>query len=255
MKKLYEKSELTFAIIAIVIMSVCMMFAPELNKAVGIDYLFNAVFECAIAVVLFIFILKNKLTEKYGLCRGSVHAKRFLFFIPLVIIASHNLWNGVSFQNFPKAYELALYLFYMLCVGFTEEVLFRGLLFKAIAKDNVKTAIIISSVTFGLGHILNLLNGVNENILYQLLQIAGAIATGFLFSIIFFKSGSLLPCIITHASIDMCSAFANQSGLTETRMAVICLINMVVTVAFTVYFLKLRSPLQLPVDNVPNTNG
>ncbi len=93
-------------------------------------------------------------------------------------------------------------------------------------------------LAFGLGHILNLLNGVNENIIYQLLQIAGAIATGFLLSIIFFKSGSLLPCIITHVAIDMCSAFANQSDLTEMKMTVICLINMAVTVAFTVYLLK-----------------
>ena len=43
----------------------------------------------------------------------------------------------------------------MLCVGFMEEVIFRGLLFKAIAKDNAKMAIVISSVTFGLGHVLN----------------------------------------------------------------------------------------------------
>lgn len=238
MKKLYEKSELAFAIVTIVVMSICMMFAPELNKIVGIDYLFNAIFECVIAVVLLIFILKNKLTEKYGLCRGNVNARQFLLFLPLLIIASHNLWNGVSFQNCPKAYELVLYLLYMLFVGFTEEIIFRGLLFKAIAKDNVKTAIIISSVTFGLGHILNLLNGVNENIIYQLLQITGAIATGFLFSIIFYKSGSLLPCIITHAAIDMCSAFVNQSNLTETKMTVICLINMAVTIVFSIYILK-----------------
>ena len=47
----------------------------------------------------------------------------------------------------------------MLCVGFAEEVIFRGFLFRAMEKDNVKTAIIGSSVTFGLGHVLNLVNG------------------------------------------------------------------------------------------------
>ena len=36
---------------------------------------------------------------------------------------------------------------------------FRGLLFTAIAKDNVKSAVVISSVTFGIGHIINLFNG------------------------------------------------------------------------------------------------
>ena len=47
----------------------------------------------------------------------------------------------------------------MLCVGFLEEVIFRGLLFTAIARNNIKSAVIISSVTFGIGHIINLFNG------------------------------------------------------------------------------------------------
>ena len=34
-------------------------------------------------------------------------------------------------------------------LGVVEEIIFRGLLFKAIDKDNVKEAIIISAVTFG----------------------------------------------------------------------------------------------------------
>lgn len=38
----------------------------------------------------------------------------------------------------------------MLCVGFLEEVIFRGLLFTAIAKDTIKTAVVLSSVTFGI---------------------------------------------------------------------------------------------------------
>lgn len=45
----------------------------------------------------------------------------------------------------------------MAIVGYVEEIIFRGLLYKAIEKDNVKQAIIISAVTFGAGHIVNLL--------------------------------------------------------------------------------------------------
>lgn len=39
----------------------------------------------------------------------------------------------------------------MLSVGFLEEVIFRGLPFEVIAKDNIKSAIVISSVTFDIG--------------------------------------------------------------------------------------------------------
>jgi hypothetical protein len=37
-----------------------------------------------------------------------------------------------------------------------EEVIFRGFLFKALQKDKLSVAIIVSSVTFGFGHIVNL---------------------------------------------------------------------------------------------------
>ena len=47
----------------------------------------------------------------------------------------------------------------MINVGFIEEIIFRGFLFKMMEKDNIKTAIIVSSLTFGIGHIVNLLNG------------------------------------------------------------------------------------------------
>ena len=63
----------------------------------------------------------------------------------------------------------------MLCVGFFEEVIFRGLLFQALAKENIETAVSVSSVTFGLGHILNLLNGSGMGLIANLCQIVGAV--------------------------------------------------------------------------------
>ena len=75
--------------------------------------------------------------------------------------------------------EMVCHIILMLCVGFIEEVIFRGFLFKAIAKDNVKTAIIISSVTFGVGHLVNLVNGSGMELVANLFQIVGAIAYWF----------------------------------------------------------------------------
>ena len=87
----------------------------------------------------------------------------------------------------------------MACVGVIEEVIFRGFLFKAMCKDNIKLAVFISSITFGMGHIVNLLNG--KDLIATLLQICYASAIGFLFTIIFYKGKSLLPCIITHGCL------------------------------------------------------
>jgi len=231
MKKLYEKSELTFAIVLIVIYSILQSLANPLNKIIGIESAANAVFNAALTVLLFCFIRKNGLSERYGLCRTAVPARKFLWYIPLLILASHNLWNGAAI-NMPLADTLC-YICYMLCVGFVEEVLFRGFLFKAIAGDNVKLAIVISSVTFGLGHLLNLFNGSGMELLENICQVCGAIAVGFLFVTIFYRGGSLLPCIITHSAIDAVSAFANEAELTGERRILLSLSQLVIVVVYT----------------------
>ena len=65
---------------------------------------------------------------------------------------TRNFWNGAAFNA--TLTETVCYIICMLCVGFVEEVIFRGLLFRAMAEDNRNTAVVISSLTFGLGHLL-----------------------------------------------------------------------------------------------------
>lgn len=247
MKKLYEKSELTFAIILIVIYSALQSVANPLNKIIGIESSVNAIFNLVLTVMLFCFIKKNNLLERYGFCKPTVPARSFLWYIPLLILATHNLWNGVA-VNFPLADTLC-YICYMLCVGFVEEVLFRGLLFKAIAKDNVKLAVIISSVTFGLGHLLHLVNGSGVELIANLCQVCGAIAAGFLFVTIFYHGGSLLPCILTHSAIDAVSAFANEAGLTDGKRILLSLSRLIIVVAYTLILTKTLPKKQNPCSD------
>lgn len=231
MKKLYEKNELTFAIVWIVVYCALQSLANPLNKVIGIEYAASAVFCILQDIVLFNFIRKNNLQKRYGLCKSPVPACRFLYYMPLIILASGNLWNGVA-VNYTSV-ETVCRIVCMLCVGFLEEVIFRGLLFKAIARDNIKSAIIISSVTFGIGHIINLFNGSGMNLLNNLCQIVFAIAVGFLLVTIFYRSGSLLPCIIVHSVINMLSTFANDTNLTAEMHLLHIAILIVITVIYT----------------------
>ena len=120
----------------------------------------------------------------------------------------------------------------MLCVGFLEEVIFRGLLFSAIAKDNIRSAIVISSVTFGIGHIINLFNGSGMNLANNLCQIVFAIAIGFLLVTIFYRGGSLLPCIFVHSAINVLSTFANNANAVVKRDIIQILVMILITVAY-----------------------
>ena len=231
MKKLYEKNELTFAIAWIVIYCVLQSLVTPLNKAIGVAYAASAAFCVLQTIVLFAFIRKNNLQKRYGLCKSPVPACRFLYYVPLLILASGNLWNGVAVNYTPV--ETACRIVCMLCVGFLEKVIFRGLLFKAIANDNIKSAVIISSVTFGIGHIINLFNGSGMNLVDNLCQIVFAIAVGFLLVTIFYRGGSLLPCIIVHSAINALSTFANDMNLTTGMHLIHLAVLTAVTVAYT----------------------
>jgi membrane protease YdiL (CAAX protease family) len=107
--------------------------------------------------------------------------------------------------------EIVFYILTMINVGFIEEIIFRGFLFKMMAKDNVKSAIIVSAVTFGIGHIINLLNG--ADLIPTLMQVCYAISIGYLFVIIFYKSKSLIPCIITHSLVNALSIFSIENNI------------------------------------------
>ncbi len=231
MKKLYEKNELAFAIVWIVVYCVLQSLANPLNKVIGIEYFASAAFCILQSIVLFAFIQKNSLLKRYGLCKSPVSARRFLYYVPLVILASGNLWNGASINYSPA--ETVCRIVCMLYVGFLEEVIFRGLLFVAIAKDNIKSAVVISSVTFGIGHIINLFNGSGMNLLSNLCQIVFAIAVGFLLVTIFYRGGSLIPCILVHSAINTLSTFANTKDFTVEMQLIHIAILIVITVAYT----------------------
>ena len=78
-------------------------------------------------------------------------------------------------------------------------------------KQNVKGAIHISAITFGIGHIVNLLNG--ADLIPTLIQICYAISIGYLFVIMFHKSKSLIPCIVTHCLVNSLSIFNVENTL------------------------------------------
>lgn len=231
LKKLYEKNELILALLWIVVYCVLQSLANPLNKRIGVEYSASAAFCILQAVILIAFIRKNHLQKRYGLCKSPVPACRFLYYVPLLLLASGNLWNGIALNySLP---ETICRIVCMLCVGFLEEMIFRGLLFAAIAKDNVKSAIVISSVTFGIGHIINLFNGSGMELVNNLCQIVFAIAVGFLLVTIFYRGGSLLPCILVHSAINTLGTFASDAGLTMEMRLLHLGALIAITVAYT----------------------
>ena len=232
MKKLYAKSELWFSLVWIIAYVVLFSLADSISSVLGAEKLITAPVAAALTIFLLVWLGRNGLFAKYGLARVVIDHKQYLYYLPLLVLISTNLWGGIALWLSPV--ETALYVISMIGVGILEEVIFRGFLFQALCKDNFKTAVVISSVTFGIGHIVNLLNG--ANFLPTLLQIIYATAAGFLFTILFHKSGSLLPCIVTHCAINSLSAFSAQRAPTLDYVAAAVLT--VLALLYAVWILK-----------------
>ena len=236
LKKLYEKSQLVFALAWIIGYVVLASTGDNISADLGIDKVVTLPILIAMSGVLYFFVSKNGLTEKYGLCRPQLPAAKMLYYIPLLLLLTANLWYGVALNQSPL--ETVLYILAMFCVGFLEELIFRGLLFQAMAKDGVKSAIIVSSMTFGIGHIVNLVNGSGAELLPNLLQVMYAVAIGFAFVMIYCRTGSLMPCIIVHSVFNALSAFANEAVMTPQRQIISGVLLAVISGGYALWLWK-----------------
>lgn len=228
MNKFFEKHETLCLIILIagyvIINSYCM---NNFGYTSSISFIVNTI----LSIVLLTLIITAKKAKYYGLTKVK-NAKKFLYFLPLVIIGTVGLWNGIAINK--PANEILFHILTMVNIGFLEEIIFRGILYKSIEKDNRKLAIIISSLTFGIGHIVNLLNG--ADLVPTLMQICYAIAIGFLFVTIFNKSKSLIPCIITHIAVNSLSVLgADSTGISTYLIPAVLII---ISVSYTVFINK-----------------
>ncbi len=243
MKKLYNKSRLTFSIVWIVAYCVLMSIGDGLSAEVGIEKSVTFPIALLLSVLLIAFIKRNNLTKEYGLCKSETPTSKMLFYIPLALLMCANLWQGVSLRK--SATETVLYILTMLCVGFLEEVIFRGLLFKAMAEKGIKSAIIVSNLTFGMGHIINLFNGSGAEFLPNILQVIYAAAAGFMFVMIFYKGGSLIPCILGHGLFNALSVFSDESALTIEQRVISCVFLVIISGGYGAYLaIKVKNKKQ-----------
>ena len=155
MRKLYEKKELLFAVRWIVLYCVIL---GTIRGNFGDESICMLLALIVFAAGITAFVKGNHLEEKYGLAGWPKDRKMYLFFIPMWILAAGNIWDG-----FAPSYQgaaLVTAVFSMILVGFVEEMIFRGVLFRALlGEDKPVVAIIVSAVTFGIGHIVNLFTG------------------------------------------------------------------------------------------------
>ena len=233
MRKLYEKKPILFAVLWIVLY--CVLLAP-IRGSYGDDSVQMLLALVAVSMGLILFVSANELQGDLGLDRWIENGKGLLWLLPMWILATGNLWDGFALRY--SGINLVMAVLSFLLIGFVEEMIFRGFLFRGMLKTGkALPAIIVSAVTFGMGHIVNLLTG--QATFDTLLQMVFAVAWGFLLTYAYYKGGSLLPCILIHGIIDAASVFGRD---TVTGDTVFMVATIVVAVVYCLYLSKQPTP-------------
>lgn len=155
----------------------------------------------ALSLALLAYILKSGTARRFWVNSPNAGSpSRTLYVLPLLAITFLQYSKGLSAELDLGAALVAASL--VICVGFIEELLFRGFLLEALLKrGGVTRAALISGATFGLGHIVNLANGYSGA--DQLIQIIAAIVIGVALAYVVVLTGSILPGVVFHVLFNL----------------------------------------------------
>ena len=108
MKKIFEKHETLFCILLIVVYVVVNSYCIQ---NFGVEDYRSTIINTVYSITLIVLIIKLKGVSYYGLAKVS-NLKKYLYFIPLVLIISVNLWTGINITNTPN--EIIFYILTMI---------------------------------------------------------------------------------------------------------------------------------------------
>ena len=233
MRKFYETKPVLFAILWIVIYVV--LVAP-LRGSYGDDSLQMLLGLVAVSAALLAVIRLLGIEKELGMTRWLQNGKALLWLLPMWVLSTGNLWGGVGLRYAGINTLMAVLSF--LLGGVVEEIVFRGFLFNGMRRTGkLPVAVVVSALTFGMGHIVNLLTG--HATMETLVQVLFAVAWGFLFTFAYLKGGSLLPCIAIHGLIDAFSVFSRDSLVADWAYIVA---TVAVAVVYCLYLKKQPTP-------------
>lgn len=163
------------------------------------------IFNTIIIAIAYLLCYKTKNITLGGL-KLLVFKNTYIYILPIIYIF-------LMSQNFKKLqiiehsdfFSPIVLIFFIkaLSVGLLEEITFRSLFQSLIIKKyyasyGIYFCVIITSLLFGLGHIINLVN-LNYSLIGVLSQVVMAFCVGFLFSSILIATQNIYPVVLIHA--------------------------------------------------------
>lgn len=232
MRKLMETKPILHAILWIVIYIAAVNAGDAASESTGISCLTGVLLTVLSAVLIF-YVKKNRRVSYYGLTKmAEPDARRVLFYVPLIVLAFIQLAAGVPRTT--TLADIAAACLLMIGTGFLEELIFRGFLFQGIYhRSGAARAILISGVTFGLGHIINLLRGYTS--VGQAEQIVTAVVIGIVLAMLVTITRSIVPGILFHIVFNISGTVANAKSDEQTYLLIAIL---AIGASYAVYLIR-----------------
>ena len=207
----------------------------RVNNITGAESAFvrGSVIWCLVIITLTYFGIRYGSLSGVGFRKpkqGS--ARKLLYFIPLFVVALLHFVTGLSLSR--GVGLIVAYLYFSLSVGVAEEIYFRGIICNMWLEKGLMKAMLVSSILFGLCHLLNLVTG--SNLSKTIPQICFALAYGLVFAMIFYVGKSVIVCMLLHAFHDLCS-FISGSGTKQLNI-ILGAVQFMILVAYFIYLYR-----------------
>jgi membrane protease YdiL (CAAX protease family) len=233
MKKIQENKPIWHAVIWIMAYIMLVNIGDNISKPLGIENLGTVIMLVPFTLVLLFYIKKNSWFELYGFNKiKKLNLRKTLFYVPLIITILTHYFRGIKTELGVTGFVLAIVL--MICVGLIEEVVFRGFLYQGILKERGMTrAVLISGITFAVGHIVNLLRGYTAA--DQINQVVIGIFIGIVLALLVALTNNIIPCILYHILFNISGTITYSNLKLETYMVII---TSVICVIYSAYLLR-----------------
>lgn len=233
--------------VALGVVVVYVVIITAIAQALGSDYTtivdtahnayIGAVYPLAAGgVFLTLFLLWARWDWVWG-DPGKLPMTKLLWVPPiLVVLGILTRIAGVEWDRLPTDLIVAIALAGIL-VGYTEEILFRGIVLRSLRTDGRSEAhaAIYTTIGFGLMHLLNIVNG--APVIGTFGQVALAAISGFAFYLIRRGTGLIIFAMIAHGVWDMSTFLTiNFSKDASALIAMVLLfVNVFVLIAALVH--------------------
>ena len=237
-----QRRPMLFVVLLLLVILVTFVLAGAITFQLKLSALaMTLIGEGVLALIAILLLSRLHWWREVGFRLPSNLRYLWFFTVPCLPIILNIAFFGVS--N-PGIERLLLFLALALLVGFVEETYFRGMMLRALLIRGPWQAVIISSLFFGILHVLNAAAG--ANLAATLLQVVYAVAIGLMFAALALRTQTILPLIVIHGLTDFFGYLAFNSTIVTSSLSTLFFLvtagEIIVYTAYSIILMRQMKP-------------